>query len=812
MKFRRIFTPAVLIVTLLVQFLPGTVFAPRPVAAATCDLAEFVADVTIPDGTSFAPGAALIKTWRFKNVGTCTWSTSYAIVFYSGTKMGAPSAVNMPTSVAPGASVDVTVNMTAPTTAGHYRGYWMLRNASSTLFGVGPYGTYWFFIDIVVGAGGYSSATYDFVANYCSAVWTSGAGTQSCPGTDGSASGYVIKSTAPKLEDGSIDTSPGLIVAPNFVTDGYISGTYPAITVQSGDRFQSIVSCQFGVASCYVTFQLNYQIGSGPVYTLWQFREKTEGLYYRANVNLSSLAGQSVKFTLKVMASGSPEGDRVLWGGARIVHTGSVVPPGPPPTPAPTTTIITADAPDSSLTGQSVAVSVTVNGAFTTPTGIVSITGADTNCALALSGGSGSCNVVFTTTGVKTLTATYGGDANYIGSSDTESHTVVLTKAASGTTITNDIPDPSNPGQAVVVSVTVSGAGIPTPTGNVNITGADTNCTILLAGGSGSCSASFTSTGARTLTASYVGDGNYAPSSGTASHTVNKGSTTTTIYADLPDPSAPTQAIPVSVSVIGAGVTPTGTVDITGADINCTITLSGGSGSCSTVTFNTIGAKILTATYNGDGNYLSSWDTETHSVLNATTTVITSDNLDPSIPGDAVTVVVTVTGAGGTPTGTVDITGADVPCTIGALVAGTGSCAVTFNTAGAKILTATYNGDPSFTASLGTATHTVDKGPTVTLITSDAPDPSLPFASVPIVVTVTAAAGVIPTGSVGISISGGVPSTCNLTLSSAVPLVPPATGTCNVVFNISGTFTITATYSGDGNYLPSLVTEAHVVP
>jgi hypothetical protein len=33
MKFRRILTPAVLIVTLLVQFMPGTILGPRPVAA-----------------------------------------------------------------------------------------------------------------------------------------------------------------------------------------------------------------------------------------------------------------------------------------------------------------------------------------------------------------------------------------------------------------------------------------------------------------------------------------------------------------------------------------------------------------------------------------------------------------------------------------------------------------------------------------------------------------------------------------------------------------------------------------------------------
>jgi uncharacterized repeat protein (TIGR01451 family) len=321
MKFRHFFTSAVLIVTLLVQFLPGTVFAPRPVAAAACDAAEFVADVTIPDGTNFAPGAALIKTWRLKNVGTCTWSTSYAIVYYSGSKMGAPSVVNMPTSVAPGATVDVTVNMTAPTTAGHYRGYWMLRNASSTLFGVGPSSTYWFFIDIVV-TGSSTSSAYDFVANYCSAIWTSGAGALPCPGTDGDVRGFVQKLDAPVLETGSAGPA-GLLTFPQNITDGYIQGVYPAFTVQSGDHFLSIINCQYGATSCYVTFQLQYQIGSGPVYTLKTFREKIDGMYYNLDVNLSSLAGQNVNFILKVLAYGSPAGDRAIWAGARIARTGA---------------------------------------------------------------------------------------------------------------------------------------------------------------------------------------------------------------------------------------------------------------------------------------------------------------------------------------------------------------------------------------------------------------------------------------------------------------------------------------------------------
>lgn len=331
MKAKRLFIPAAILVAIFAQFLPVQ-WAPVAAAAPPCDAAQFVTDVTVPDGTAVAPGAAISKTWRLKNVGTCNWTTAYAIVFVSGTQMGAQAVVNLPSAVAPGATVDVTVNMTAPTTPGHYRGHWKMRNAANVLFGLGANGQNTFFIDINVTAS-YSTA-YDFVANYCSATWTSGAGTLSCPGTEGDAKGYVIRMDAPKLEDGTNDTAPGLVVGPQNVNDGFVSGIYPAFAVQAGDRFQSIVSCAYNVPTCYVTFRLDYQVGSGPVKTFWSFREKTEGSFYRANLDLSSLAGKDVKFILTVSATGSPTGDQATWGGARIVRGGT----GPGPTPTKTST------------------------------------------------------------------------------------------------------------------------------------------------------------------------------------------------------------------------------------------------------------------------------------------------------------------------------------------------------------------------------------------------------------------------------------------------------------------------------------------
>jgi len=47
---------------------------------------------------------------------------------------------------------------------------------------------------------------------------------------------------------------------------------------------------RYGATACYVTFRLDYQIGNGPVINYWAFREKYEGQYFSANVDLSPLA------------------------------------------------------------------------------------------------------------------------------------------------------------------------------------------------------------------------------------------------------------------------------------------------------------------------------------------------------------------------------------------------------------------------------------------------------------------------------------------------------------------------------------------
>ncbi len=127
---------------------PPASATPEPTATVGCtDRAQFVTDVSVADGTMFAPGAAFVKTWRLMNVGTCTWTSSYNLVFFAGDQMSGPGGIPIPVSVAPGATVDLSVSLIAPTSNGTYQGNWKLRNSNGLLFGI-P-GEFW--VKITVG-------------------------------------------------------------------------------------------------------------------------------------------------------------------------------------------------------------------------------------------------------------------------------------------------------------------------------------------------------------------------------------------------------------------------------------------------------------------------------------------------------------------------------------------------------------------------------------------------------------------------------------------------------------------------------------
>lgn len=119
-------------------------------AVTDCNMAAFSSNITIFDGTKIGPGKPFAKTWQLRNTGTCTWSTGYSIVFVNGTRLGGDSAVSMPNAVAPGSYVNITANLYAPTDAGNFTSYWMIKSDSGELFGVGPGRNQPFWVNIVV--------------------------------------------------------------------------------------------------------------------------------------------------------------------------------------------------------------------------------------------------------------------------------------------------------------------------------------------------------------------------------------------------------------------------------------------------------------------------------------------------------------------------------------------------------------------------------------------------------------------------------------------------------------------------------------
>jgi hypothetical protein len=159
------------------------------------------------------------------------------------------------------------------------------------------------------------------------------------------------------------------------------------------------------------------------------------------------------------------------------------------------------------------------------------------------------------------------------------------------------------------------------------------------------------------------------------------------------------EQLSVSVSPQYPGATPTGTVTISGA--NCQITLSAGKGSCTLPpAYFSAGNRNMVATYNGSSSFKHSASAKrTVTIDTATTTTSLELSVAQVTYGheqvEQLSVSVSPEYSGTRPTGTVTISGAN--CRIG-LSSGHGSCRLSptqFGT-GNRQMVATYNGNHNF--------------------------------------------------------------------------------------------------------------------
>jgi hypothetical protein len=211
-----------------------------------CNGAQFISDVTVKDGTSFASGKEFTKTWRVKNTGTCNWNVNYELVFISGDRMGAAKFNALEERVRPGETIELSVDMVAPDEAGTYTGQWMLRSDDGEQFGIGDRHDKPFFVSIKVTR--QNKLVWDLTEDYCLAHWSTGAlDGLACPDlSENTQTGFVNLHPRPRLENGDTENEPALVTFPNQGEKGFIQGVFPVYTVKEGDHFRAAIGCLDG--------------------------------------------------------------------------------------------------------------------------------------------------------------------------------------------------------------------------------------------------------------------------------------------------------------------------------------------------------------------------------------------------------------------------------------------------------------------------------------------------------------------------------------------------------------------------------------
>src|SRR5438094_624640 len=227
--------------------------------------------------------------------------------------------------------------------------------------------------------------------------------------------------------------------------------------------------------------------------------------------------------------------------------------------------------------------------------------------------------------GTHTITAVYGGDVTFTGSTSSAITQTVLPKTATTTTLNSSL-NPSYVGQSVTFTAAVSPSGA---SGTVTFYDGTTilGTGSLNSSGQVTFSTSTFAAGPHTITASYNGNTNFAASSSTAlTQTVNKFSTSTALTLS-PNTSTFGQSVTITAAVTSTAGVPSGTVTFyDGATAFGTGSLNGSGQATLSISSLAAGSHSITASYGGNRNYTSTPPaalTQTVNKANTTTAIST---------------------------------------------------------------------------------------------------------------------------------------------------------------------------------------------
>lgn len=343
------------------------------------------------------------------------------------------------------------------------------------------------------------------------------------------------------------------------------------------------------------------------------------------------------------------------------------------------------------------------------------------------------CNTTALPAGDNPISAVFTPTSDHSGSTSTVVFHLV-NKAPTTTVLTRSPNASSVCGQPVTFTATVS-SGFGTPTGIVVFKADGTNfAQVNLVAGAASFTIANLAVGPRVITAVYLGDSNYATSTGTLNHTVNAASSLVTL-AGSGSPTVFGQSVTFTATVSPVAPstgTPGGTVNFKdGAGLIGSATLNGAGVATFSTTMLAVGSRNITAEYVGDGCHGPATSAILVQVVNkANTTVTVTASPSPSLFGTPVTFTATVAAVapgGGTPTGTVTFKdGASniAGCVGVALVLGQATCSTSALAVGVHTINVDYGGSANHNASTGSMSHTVSNTPVdLAVVKTSTPNP-----------------------------------------------------------------------------------------
>jgi hypothetical protein len=303
----------------------------------------------------------------------------------------------------------------------------------------------------------------------------------------------------------------------------------------------------------------------------------------------------------------------------------------------PTTTTVTSSKNPSNF-GDMVTFTATVtNGGGTgTPTGTVTFSDSSTPLGTGMLDGNGVATLTMSSLAVGShmISAAYGGDSRFTGSTGSlNTNPQVVNPAPSTTTVTSS-ENPSHFGDAVTFTAAVtSSGGIPPGTVTFNDSTTVLGTGTLNGNGVAALTTASLAIGSHTITAQYAGSTNFAGSTGALNTNpqIVYQAINTTAVATSTNPSTSGQSVTFTATVVAedSGLpVPTGTVTFSdGASTLGTATLNGSGQASFPISTLTVGTHTITAAYAGDTNFLPSTSPALTQVViasgNSTTTSLT---------------------------------------------------------------------------------------------------------------------------------------------------------------------------------------------